>query len=210
MNKLILISILIGIVVIGGVLFSLSDDTSLPESKPIYDSGFTFYDVEKIQSALSLQNITMSAPTPITDHTVNEYCMYFDGDTPKTVQYCTTTAISNSDGKSFGNINMGGTVDGPVMALAIMDTSDAYSSKNDVSIVFQTMIETLVCDCWEEKQPGGFESVSEWIDAAITKHAQSSNSAPLKSQINGLNGLNLTLEIALKDGKYLWTLIILK
>ena len=210
MNKLILISILIGIVVIGGVLFSLSDDTSLPESKPIYDSGFTFYDVEKIQSALSLQNITMSTPTPITDHTVNEYCMYFDGDTQKTVQYCTTTAISNSDGNSFGNINMGGTVDGPVMALAIMDTSDAYSSKNDVSIVFQTMIETLVCDCWEEKQPGGFESVSEWIDAAITKHAQSSNSAPLKSQINGLNGLNLTLEIVSKDNKYLWTLIILK
>ena len=210
MNKLILISILIGIVVIGGVLFSLSDDTAIPESKPIYDSGFTFYDIEKIQTALALQDITMSAPTAITDHTVNEYCMYFDGEFQQTVQYCTTTAISNSEGKSFGNVNMGGTVDGPIMALALLDTSDVYSSKNDVDIVFETMIQTLVCDCWAEKQPGGFESVSEWLDTAIVKHAQSSNSAPLKSQINGLNGLNLTLEIALKDGKYIWTLIILK
>ena len=28
------------------------------------------------------------------------------------------------------------------------------------------MIETLVCDCWNDKQPGGFESVNAWIDAA--------------------------------------------
>ncbi|MBT5201684.1 MAG: hypothetical protein HOK63_07840 [Thaumarchaeota archaeon] len=210
MNKLILIFILIAIIVIGVFLFSFSENKSLPESKPIYETGFTFYDVEQIQSTLALQNISMSSPTAVTDHTVNQYCMYFDGDVKKTVEYCTTTSILNPDGVSFGNINMGGTVDGPIMALAIIDTADVYSSKNEVDFVFQTMIETLVCDCWAEKQPGGFGTVSEWIDMAIIKHSQSSNSAPLKSQINGLNDMNLTLEIDSKDGKYLWTLIILK
>ena len=46
MNKLILIFILIAIIVIGVFLFSFSENKSLPESKPIYETGFTFYDVE--------------------------------------------------------------------------------------------------------------------------------------------------------------------
>lgn len=207
MNKLILIPILIIIAIISVSLIFVSDDKSLPASKPVYTSGFTFYDVEKIQSTLAIQNITMSSPTAITDHTINQYCTYFDDEIQKTVEYCTTTAIMDSDGKSFGNINLGGTIDGPILALAILDTPDIY--ENDVDFVFQSMIETLVCDCWEEKQPGGFESIPAWLDAAKTKYAQSS-SPTLKSKIHGLNDLNLTLEITSKDDKYLWTLIILK
>jgi len=60
-NKLILIPVLIGVIVIFASLFLVFENKLLPESKPIYDAGFTFYDVEKIKSALSLQNISMSA-----------------------------------------------------------------------------------------------------------------------------------------------------
>jgi len=212
MNKLILIPILL---IIAGILLviSIPEDTSPPESKPIYTAGFTFYDVEKIQTSLEEQNISMSTPAAITDHTIPQYCTYFDEQSiQKTVEYCTTTAILDSDGEPLGNINMGGTTDGPIMALAIIDSSPFLDSRLvEIDIVFQTMIETLVCDCWEEKQPGNFESVSEWLNVAKEKYgATGIAQTTLKSKIDGLNGMNLILEITSKDESYLWTLIILK
>ena len=105
---------------------------------------------------------------------------------------------------------MGGTTDGPIMALAIIESSPSLDSKQDVvNHVFQTMIETLVCDCWEEKQPGGFESVSSWLDGAAEKSAESTQNT-LTSKINGLENMNLILKITSTNEKYLWTLIILK
>ena len=85
------------------------------------------------------------------------------------------------------------------------------SKSNEIGIVFETMIETLVCECWNEKQPGGFESVNDWLDAAKIKYAESSQSIPLKSTITGLLvDETLILEITLKNDSHLWTLIILK
>jgi len=215
MNKLILAPILL---IIAGILLviSIPEDTSPPESKPIYNTGFTFYDVEKIQTSLEKQNISMTTPTAITDHTIPQYCTYFDGQSiQNNVEYCTTTSIMDSDGEPIGNINMGGTTDGPIMALAIIDSSPFLDSKlTEIDIVFQVLIETLVCDCWAEKQPGGFESVSEWLNTAKAKYDDSikfdSKQNTLKSKIDGLNGMNLILEITSKDESYLWTLIVLK
>ena len=211
MNKLILIPILLGIIVIVSVsLLSISENSSQPQSKPIYEIDFTYYDVEKIKTSLAKQNIVMSTPTAITDHTIKQYCTFFDDEIQRSVEYCTTTALLDSDGVTFGNINMGGTTDGPIMALAIIDASPFLDSKKDeINNVFQTMIETLVCDCWEEKKPGGFESVSAWINTAEEKYAESSQTT-LKSKIVGLAGMNLILEITSKDESYLWTLIVLK
>ena len=210
MNKKILIPILLGVIVVVFIsIFSIPEDIS--QSKPIYETGFTFYDVEKIKASLAKQNIFMSTPTAITDHTIKQYCTFFDiQNVQRSVEYCTTTALLDSDGVTFGNINMGGTTDGPIMALAIIDASPFLDSRKDeINNVFQTMIETLVCDCWEEKQPGGFESVSAWINTAEEKYAESSQTT-LKSKIVGLAGMNLILEITSKDESYLWTLIVLK
>jgi hypothetical protein len=71
------------------------------------------------------------------------------------------------------------------------------------------MIENLVCDCWGEQQPGGFESVSVWLDAAQKKYSESSQTT-LKSKINGLAQKQLILEITATEKSYLWTLIIVK
>jgi len=214
MNKLLLIPILLGIAVVVSVsLFLISESPLQPTSKPPYELGFTYYDVEKIQTSLEKQNIFMSTPVAITDNTISQYCTFFDDENiPKSVEYCTTTALLDSDGVTFGNINMGGTTDGPIMALAIIDASPFLDSKkNEVNIVFQTLIETLVCDCWEKKQPGDFESVSAWLDIAEEKYAESEPSqTTLKSKITGLDNKKLILEITSKDESYLWTLIILK
>jgi len=211
MNKLILISVLLSIgIVVSVSMFLIPENIQQVQSKPIYEMGFTYYDVEKIKTSLAKQNIFMSSPTAITDHTIGQYCTFTDDENiQKTVVYCTTTAILDSDGGSLGNINMGGTTDGPIMALAIIDAPEIFSKENEINSVFQTMIETLVCDCWEEKQPGDFESISAWLDAAKVKYTQSSKST-LTSKITGLDDKQLVLEITSKDESYLWTLIVIK
>jgi hypothetical protein len=182
----------------------------MPSSENLYQYGFTFYDVEQIKESLSEQNIFMSTPSPIIDHTIENYCAIQD-DILSTITYCTTTAIQGSNGKSLGNISMGGSPDNPIMAIAAIDSSPLFDSKsNEVEIVFETMIETLVCDCWDEKQPGGFESIATWINAAETKYVESSQTIPLKSTVTGLSNETLILEITYKNDSYLWTLIILK
>ena len=192
------------------VIFLIPENSSMPSSDNLYQSGFTFYDVEKIKESLSEKNIFMSIPTPITDHTIENYCAIRD-DILSAINYCTTTAIQGPDGKSLGNISMGGTPDNPIMALALVESSPFLDSKfNEVEIVFKIMIETLVCDCWDEKQPGGFESVNAWLEAAKIKFAESSQIIPLKSTITGLGDETLILEIKSTSDSYSWTLIILK
>ncbi len=212
MNKLILIPILLGVAVVVSVsILSISENQSQPQSIPIYEMGFTYYDVEKINTSLAKQNIFMSTPAAITDHTIDQYCPFFaDGNIQRSVEYCTTTALLDSDGKPLGNINMGGTIDGPIMALVIIDASPFLDSReNEVDFVFQTMIETLVCDCWEEKQPGGFETISAWLTTAKMKYIEFSKPT-LTSNIPSLDNKRLILEITSKDESYLWTLIVLK
>jgi hypothetical protein len=201
MNKIIPISIIIITISFAAILL-IPENSSMPSSENLYQYGFTFYDVEKIKVSLSEQNIFMSIPTPITDHTIENYCAIHD-DVLSTIDYCTTTAIQGPDGKSLGNISMGGSPDNPVMAIALVESSPFLDSKSDE-------IETLVCDCWDEKQPGGFESVNAWIDAATTKYDESSHTIPLKSTITGLDDETLILEITSKNNSYLWTLIVLK
>lgn len=210
MNMLILISVIVGIaVIISASLLLISENPSVPQSKPIYEMGFTFNDVDKIKKSLSTQKIFMSSPIEITDYTIGHYCPSF-ADIQNPINHCATTVITDINGNSLGNINMGGTTDGPIMALAIIDSSPFLDSKQDtVNYVFQTMIETLVCDCWEEKQPGGFESVSAWLDVAAEKYAESPQST-LTSKIEGLENMKLILKIKSTNENYLWTLIVLK
>ena len=209
MNKKIIIHFIV-IIISAIAIFLIPENSSMPTSDNLYQYGFTFYDVEKIKLSLSEQNIFMSTPTPVTDHTIKNYCAIRD-EILSSINYCTTTAIQGSDGRSLGNISMGGVPDNPIMAIAFIESSPSLDSKsNEVEIIFKTMIETLVCDCWNDKQPGGFESVNAWIDAAKIKYAESSQTIPLKSTITGLSDETLILEINYKNDSYLWTLIVLK
>ena len=209
MNKKIFIPIIV-IIVSATAILLIPENSSMPSSENLYQYGFTFYDVEKIKVSLSEQNIFMSTPTPITDHTIGQYCAIRD-DILSRINYCTTTAIQSSNGNSLGNISMGGNPDNPIMALALVESSPFLDSKsNEVGIVFKTMIETLVCDCWADKQTGDFESIESWITAVATKYAESSQTIPLKSVVTGLGDETLILEIKSTGDLYSWTLIVLK
>lgn len=210
MNKMILIPILVGITIIFSLVLFYPELESSNNSKSVSESDFIYSDIDKIQKILTTKNIFISTPTPITDHTVEQYCTFFDDENiQKFVQYCLTTAISDSEGQHLGNLNMGGNPIKPKMALAIIEVPSLDYKLDDSIIIFQTIIDTLVCDCWDEQQPGGFESVSAWINAANQQYDESEQKT-LKSKINGLAQKQLVLEITATEESYLWTLIVIK
>lgn len=172
---------------------------------------FRYSDSQKIKNTLNSKNIFMSPPTKISDYTVKQYCMYFDDQNRQQVMdQCITTSLSDSNGNPLGNINIGGNSEKPLMAVGIVESSPLLDSqKNNMVIIFETMISEFVCDCWEEKQPGGFESVNQWIQAAANHHETSGRDST-KSKISGFEGKEVILEITKTTDSYLWTLIIIK
>ncbi len=208
-KKLFLIPIILGIAAVISVsLTFVSEESS--ESQSIYDKGFTYYDIEIIQTTLAEQNITVSTPVAITDHTVSKYCTFFENQLPRTVDYCTTTNVLDSEGKTFGNINMGGDTNSPILAIANLETTTLESNQDDVLAVIEVMIETLVCDCWEEeKSDDDLESISAWVDAVYNFY-NDSGQRNVKSQVDDLGTSVITLEVTSKENSILQTLIILK
>lgn len=212
MNLKVLIPILIGVVVaIGASVVVLYVPSSQPEIED-YEIDFTYSHINKIKKILTAQGISMSTPTEISDRTVKQYCSYFDNDNvQQTVEYCSTTALVDSEDVPLGNLNIGGSSTDASMALAIIDVSPQVNSKSDkVIFVFQSMIDVLVCDCWEEQQPGGFESVAYWLGTAEERYLESGKPT-LTSKIDGLDGKQVILEItSVAEESYIWSLVVAK
>ena len=210
MNRIVVISIFIGIAItISSSALLLNVPSSESESLLIYDTGFTYYDIEKIQNNLEEQNIFVSSPTAITDHTISQYCAFFEKGLPRSVEYCTTTAVLDYEGTPLGNINIGGDDKSPVLAIANLETPSLESNQDEVFAVFEAMIETLVCDCWEEEKSEDYPTISAWLDGVQTFYIDSGK-RDIKSKIDDLAGYEILLEITTKDNSILQTLIILK
>lgn len=210
MNKIIVLPILLGLgIVISASILLFDDKPSESTSSDIYDSGFTYYDIEKIQNSLAKYDVFVSSPTAIRDHTISQYCKYFENGLPKNVGYCTTTAVLDAEGTTIGNINMGGDTSSPILAIANLETTSIDENKEQVFMIFETMIETLVCDCWEEAKSHDFENIPSWLDEVHTFYINSDN-RNIKSKIDNLEGNEIIFEITTKDNSVLQTLIILK
>lgn len=209
MNRLIVIPIVLGIIAAISYAMLTTEESTEPLTTPIYDSGFTYYDIEKIQTSLKEDGIFVSSPTAVTDHTISQYCTFFEDGLPRNVKYCTTTAVLDSDGNTLGNINIGGSTDSPILAIANLETDTLESDKEKTLAVLETVIRTLVCDCWEDEESIGFESIPEWVDAVHTFYYDS-DKRNIKSKIDNLADTEILLEITSKDNSVLQTLVILK
>ncbi|MGV7226387.1 MAG: hypothetical protein ACQ9CV_05665 [Nitrosopumilus sp.] len=210
MNRLVLISILAGIIItISSSALLLNVPSSESESRLIYDAGFTYYDIEIIQDRLNEQNIFVSSPTAVTDHTINQYCTYFEKGLPRTVEYCTTTAVLDYEGTALGNINIGGDIDLPILAIANIETSSLESNQEEVFTIFETVIESLVCECWEEEKSEDYPTIRAWLVGVQTFYTDS-DKRNIKSKIDNLKDHEILLEITTKDNSVLQTLVILK
>lgn len=208
MNKLIIIPIVLVIASVVSYVLITPQDTPETLTIPIYDSGFTYYDIEYIQTSLKEHDIFVSTPTPITDHTITQYCTFFENDKSQSVEYCTTTVVLDSNGNTIGNINIGGSTTSPILAIANLETATLESDKETTFEIFETVITTLVCDCWD-KESIGFENISQWLEAVHTFYYDSGQ-RNIKSKIDNLSDTEILFEITSKDDSVLQTLIITK
>ena len=68
------------------------------------------------------------------------------------------------------------------------------------------VIEDLVCDCWNEVQPGDIETVAGWVDKQRDFHT--SDTKPTSKSNLSLSGMQLQMELTTNTEGYLWKLLI--
>ena len=224
MRRILLLPILLGAaaaVSFAGLLASGGPTAELPPSpqqqqQQQVDLGkvFTYYDIERVSAELEARGLSLSQPAPITDHTIPQYCAYYDAEAGGglvSTSYCTTSGIVDANGITVGNVNLGGDTSSPVVAVIALDPVPPIDTgRGHAGAIFESVIAGLVCDCWREQEPGGFESVSAWMAKAESLLGESADGRPLKSTISGLGGTDIVLEAVPSPGGYQWTMFILQ
>lgn len=161
-----------------------------------------------LKNLLFDHHISMSSPLKLSGDAISQYCTFFANESlQNSIEYCTSTELLDSDGKYLGNIHMVGTSEKPRFVIGVIQVSPLLNNLDETKIVFQTLVDSLVCTCWEEEKPGGFESVSSWIDAANAHHLEAKKTTS-KSEISGIAQKGLLLEITTNTEGYLWKFII--
>jgi len=206
MNKKILIPVISGIA-ITIIIVALMIPTPEEIESETLSISYTKTNKE-LQSTLATNNISMSSALKLNGFSIEKYCTFFaDEATQNAIKYCTSTELLDSDGQYLGNIHMVGTSGSPRYVIGVIQADPITSQLDEIKIIYQTMIESIVCECWKEEKPGGFESVSDWIDAAHAHHLEAKRITS-KSEISGLAQKELLLEITTNTEGYLWKFII--
>ena len=176
---------------------------------PLAPINFSYVDSNSImKSSLASKGLSMSSALKISGGSIAKYCTFFsDIEKQNSIEYCTSTELKDSDGKFLGNIHMVGSIDSPDTVLGIIQTDPHMSQIDSARIVYQIMVESLVCDCWQDQKPENLESVSAWIDIAKSHHLEA-KSITSSSKISGLAQKQLLLEVTTNTEGYLWKFII--
>lgn len=196
--------------IIGGIALAIITVLLLIPTSDIVVSSVDFaYDSNfELKEQMQEHEIAMSNPIQIQGESINEHCNFFkDSSIQSKVEYCTSTELKDSEGNFLGNIHMVGNSKNPQLAMAIIQTDPFLSESPELVLVFQTMIQTLVCDCWEEKKPGGLKSIPAWIQASYEHHLEAKKTTS-KSEITGLAQKEIVLEITTNTDGYLWKLLV--
>ena len=175
---------------------------------PITPIDFSYDSNSLMKSSLAAKGISMSSALKISGGSIAKYCaFYVDIEKQNSIEYCTSTEIKDSDGKFLGNIHMVGSMDSPSAVLGIIQTDPYMSNLDDIKIIYQVMVKSLVCDCWQDQKPGDLESVSSWIDATKSHHLEATGTTS-SSKLTGFVQKQLLLEVTTNTEGYLWKFII--
>jgi hypothetical protein len=200
----------IGVAIIAIIipLAMLTKTESMPNS--IEELDFTYSEANsKLQNNLNSLGISMSSPINlINKNSIAEFCTFFrDEDKQKLVEYCTSTELKDSDGRFLGNIHMVGTRSMPKVVLVVIQTNPFMENIDQIKLVFEQVIDELVCNCWEDYEPSEIKTVSEWIDKQRDFHT--GDTRPTSTSSLNLLEKNLKIELSTNTEGYLWKLLIL-
>ncbi len=176
---------------------------TLPELEFTYDDSNS-----KLKQKLEFFDISMSSPIKLINRNyLEEFCTFFENEELQNqVDYCTSTELRDSEGKYLGNIHMVGSRQMPKIILALIQTDPFWKNLDDVKTVYNVVIEDLVCDCWNEVQPGDIQTVAGWIDKQRDFHT--SDTKPTSKSNLSLSGMQLQMELTTNTEGYLWKLLI--
>ena len=206
MKKKILILPSIAILVAILTVFLITSLNSVTEPEKL---SVSYVQTNKdLKNLLSQYDISMSSPLKLSGEAIDQYCTFFANDSlQNSIEYCTSTELLDSDGQYLGNIHIVGSSEKPQFVIGVIQVSPLLNHLDETKTVFQILVESLVCDCWEEEKPGGFESVSSWIDAANVHHLEAKKTTS-KSEISGLAQKGILLEVTTNTEGYLWKFIV--
>jgi hypothetical protein len=209
MNKKIITPIAIGIITTIILIIILVPSNQKPIPEPIATIDFSYIASNADMKLLLASNgISMSSPVKFSGESIEKYCRFYDDDDKQnSIKYCTSTELKDSTGKFLGNIHMTGNINSPDTVLGVIQTDPFMSNLDSIKKTYEAMVESTVCDCWQDKKPGKLESVSAWIDAAKSHHLQA-KSTTSNSEIDGLAQKRLFLEITTNTNGYLWKFVI--
>ncbi len=173
--------------------------------------GFAYADANaKLKEALATKGISMSSPVKLQEKSdIEKYCMFFkDKEKQSIVEYCTSTELRDSSGAFLGNIHMVGSPSLPRLVIVLVQVDPMMSQLDSVKTVFSTVTENLVCNCWDEIKPGGYETVASLIDGLRQFHTGDVKPHSQSNQI-AIEGKSLQIELTTNTEGYLWELLII-
>lgn len=207
-----IIPIIIGAVIVAGIIAVLLGQSAILPTPTKQESISDTKYVEAnslLKEKLTEKQIQMSSPIKIgTPEGIKKYCTFFSSsEKQKLVQYCTSTELKNQNGTFLGNIHMVGDKDSPGAILTLIQTDKSMSNLNVVKTIFTTVSDTMICDCWSAKKPGGLGSMDSWVDGLKQFH-QSDIKPHSKSNLLQFEDKAVQLELTTNDDGYLWQFII--
>ena len=128
----------------------------------------------KIQAILLSHQIAMSSPVKLdTQDLIEQYCLSFIAEKARDIiDYCTSTELKTSNGDFFGNIHMVGSTNSPDLIIGTIQIDPFFNQEKEANAVFTSMLLTLVCDCWEDKKPSNFDSLTSFLDSVKEMHLE--------------------------------------
>lgn len=197
------------ILIATGIGLTLNNSGEKFNTLSLQELEFTYNESNaKLKQHLENKEISMSSPIKLVSQSkLAEICTFFENEELQNhVEYCTSTELRDSERNYLGNIHMVGTRAMPKIVLALIQSDPFMGNLDDVKTVYGTVIEDLVCDCWNDVQPGDIQTVAEWIDKQREFHT--SDTKPTSRSVLNLSGMQIQLELTTNTQGYLWKLLI--
>ena len=210
MQKKNFIYIGIGLAIIA-IVIPLGLLSEYTESSPETFSELEFtYDEANLQLKNDLDALGISMSSPIiliNQNSVKEHCTFFsEVIKQQQVEFCTSTEILDSEGNYLGNIHMVGSRNTPKVVLTVIQTNPIMENLDQIKQVFEVVVDDIICNCWEEFEPSGIETVSEWVNQQKEFHL--SDTRPSSASFLELQEKNLQMELSTNTEGFLWKLLI--
>ena len=191
------------------VIYLITDIQNTPKVDSLaldftYDEAF-----KNVGENLKSNGIVMSHDLRFKDYKNAEICRNFFAkpEMQRLVEYCASAELRNGNKIFLGNLHMVGSPDAPKLVVVLLQSDPMISQVEQIKTIFGSVIDELVCTCWEEVKPGGYDTVGDWINALRDFHT-SGDKPHSASKALPLASKHLQIELTTNKDGYLWELLI--